>query len=94
MLCSRWTNYLKSKKQYILIIAYLLREWLEEHKLAKHTSAFYNYKNVRKNQLTRLYANTSVDIINASALIDNALTYDEVNGAYFDAINNVTPNAD
>ncbi|HQC54789.1 MAG TPA: GDSL-type esterase/lipase family protein [Clostridia bacterium] len=78
----------------LAVIACLLQEWLEEHNLAEHTSAFNNYKNVRKNQLNRLYTGTSVDINSASALIDSALTYDEINDAYFDAINNISPNTD
>lgn len=76
------------------VIACLLQEWLENNNLAKRSSAFYNYKDLRKKQLTRLYTDTSVDIDSTKALIDSAKTYDEVNAAYFDATNNISPNAD
>lgn len=38
----------------LAVIACLLQEWLEEHNLAKHTSAFYNYKNVRKKSVNQI----------------------------------------
>ena len=53
-----------------------------------------DYKELRKKQLTRLYTDTSVDIDSTKALIDSAKIYDEVNDAYFDATNNISPNAD
>jgi lysophospholipase L1-like esterase len=74
------------------VIACLLQEWLENNNLATHASAFYNYKDLRKKQLTRLYADTSVDIDGTKALIDSAKTYDEVNDAYFDATYDIEPN--
>lgn len=76
------------------VIACLLQEWLENNNLATHSSAFYNYKDLRKKQLTRLYTDTSVDIDSTKSLIDSAKIYDEVNDAYFDATNNISPNAD
>ena len=60
--------------------------------IADHDYAIANYKELRKEQLERLYSDTTVDIKAVKKAIDNASTYDKINEAYFDATNGIIPN--
>ena len=74
------------------VIACLLQEKLEDLGIADHDYAIANYKELRKEQLERLYSDTTVDIKAVKKAIDNASTYDKINEAYFDATNGIIPN--
>ncbi|MCR4661208.1 MAG: SGNH/GDSL hydrolase family protein [Clostridia bacterium] len=64
---------------------------LEELGLADKDTALNNYKNIRIEQLNRLYSGTTVAVSSLIAEIQAAKSIDEVNTIYFDNTRDVTP---
>lgn len=67
------------------VIADLIQTKLEELKLTNKKTAIKNYKELRKEQVQRLYG-SSVNINAVKADIDNAKTCAEITSIYFEAI--------
>lgn len=74
------------------VIASVIQQRLEELGIADHDYALKNYKELRKEQLDRLYKDTAVDRKKTKKAIDKATTMDAVTQVYFDAVDGVTPN--
>ncbi len=72
------------------VIADLIQTKLESLKLAKQKTAVKNYKELRKEQLQRLYG-SSVDVGSVSAQIDSAKNCADITKIYFEAIQNHLP---
>lgn len=71
------------------VIMGILQDILEERGLASK-DALKNYKEIKIEQLERMYAGT-VDVKAAKKAIKRATTFDEVTRAYFDATDGITP---
>ena len=72
------------------VIADVTQEKLEKLGLANHNKALENYKNLKIEQLNRLYEK-SVDVNEISSLINKAQSCKEITKIYFDAVNGKTP---
>ncbi|MGI6214250.1 MAG: SGNH/GDSL hydrolase family protein [Christensenellales bacterium] len=73
------------------VIGDLLQAKLEEMGLADAKTALAEYKRIRLQQLTRLYAKTKVNTLSAKLKILASSSCEEVTSAYFDAVRGVTP---
>ncbi|NCA67929.1 MAG: SGNH/GDSL hydrolase family protein, partial [Clostridia bacterium] len=72
------------------VIADLIQSKLEELKLAKKKTAVKNYKELRIEQLDRLYSGT-VDVSKITKLIIKAESCSEITEIYFDAVQGKLP---
>jgi len=73
------------------VLADVTQEILEELGLAKKSTALKNYKNLRTEQLVRMYADTTINIKETKRQITKAKSCSEVTEIYFDATLGVIP---
>lgn len=74
------------------VVSDLAQTLLEELGLANKKQALKKYKELRLEQLVRMYADTTVDVAATKKAIKSANNCEDVTNIYFDAIADVIPN--